>query len=206
MRSIKILFFIFLISINIVQAESARIYLNPSSNMDNLGNTFSVDVKIDTNDMYSHQFKLSWDKNILELTSAIPHPENLWRNYLKFQDNIVPGQYSIAYTAANPTLTGFTGTASITTLNFKVKGIGYTKISFSGVIMLDSNSKDISFNSIDGSFDNRKIGTRPIIRVRSIGTRTLGISDELIQSLMIVIALIVLAMTFIAFKFFARRK
>jgi hypothetical protein len=200
MKSIKIFILFFLLSISSVQATSIYLYPQNKTGL-TPGNTFSVDVKADVKDMLAYQFKLSWDKNILECVKATPHPENLWSNYIPVKNSITSGQYSLAYSVSQTTKIGFTGSTSLVTLQFKVKGTGQTKISFSDVFMFDSKVKNIPFTATDGSFDNRKTGyTRPVI-----STRTLGIS-ELVQPLIIIISLIVLLMAFIAFKFFARRK
>lgn len=205
MKSIKVFILFFLISISSVQAASLYLYPQDKTGL-TPGNTFSVDVKADVNDMLAYQFKLSWDKNILECVKATPHPENLWSKYIQLDNSITTGKYSIAYSVSQPTSIGFSGTASLVNLQFKVKGTGKTKISFSDVFMFDSKVKNIPFSATDGSFDNRKTVTRPIVRAIPTGRRTLGILDELIQPLTIVIALIVLAMAFIVFKFFARKK
>jgi hypothetical protein len=208
MKSIKIFILFFLLSISSVQAAS--IYLYPQNKIDNSlssGKIFSMDVNIDINDILAYQFKLSWDKNILECVKATPHPENLWSNYIPVKNSITSGQYSLAYSVSQTTKIGFTGSTSLVTLQFKVKGTGQTKISFSDVFMFDSKVKNIPFTVTDGSFDNTKTGTIPIAGVRSRGRKTLlGISNELFQPLIVVIVLIVLVMAFIAFKFFAKKK
>jgi hypothetical protein len=203
MITIKAFILFFLISISSVQAAS--LYLSPQSKTGlTPGNTFSVDVKADVKDMLAYQFKLSWDKNILECVKATPHPEKLWSKYIQLDNSITTGKYSIAYSVSQPT-SGFTGTISLVTLQFKVKGTGQTKISFSDVFMFDSKVKNISFTATDGSFDNRRTSTIPIIRGRTTGIRTLGISEELLQPLIVLIALIVLFTVFIVFKFFVKK-
>ena len=168
-----------------------------------------MDVKTDVNDLYGYQLKLSWDKNILELTSATPHPENLWQNYYLIDNSITPGMYSLAYTAMSPTSVGFTGTATLATLNFKVKGTGQTKMSFSGMLMADSDINEIPFKTINGSFDNRKTGyTTTTIRTlrRVVGRTNLGITEFLSNPTVILVALIaIVVIAYGSFKFFARK-
>lgn len=149
---IKVLIFFFIIGISFAQARAASVYLSPSSKSGNVGDTFSMDVKLDADDLYGYQLTLSWNKDIIELTSANPYPQNMWSDYFKLKDQITEGQYQLAYTAQVPSQS-FTGTATLATLNFRVKGAGETTISFSSVNLGNSSGDAIPFTSSDGSFN-----------------------------------------------------
>ena len=160
-KSISLLFSIFFL-LNASSVFAATLYANPSS-IDNpsltVGSNITVDVKIDNViNLYGFDFKLYWNKSILEFVSSTAHPENLWFGFTRWYDKVNNSYYQAAYSTGNPAMS-FTGSSSLATIKFKVIGIGSTNLSIQDAKLGDGWANKISYYVKDGSFNNQPVCT-----------------------------------------------
>ncbi len=144
--------------ISISVASAASLYINPASINKGIGNTFTVDLKIDVKELYTYDIILTYDKNILEATKVMLSFLNEPTTVVKNEINNNEGTVRIAVSSMPPALTK-TGTGTLANVTFKVKSLGKTNIHFYDYLLLNGNVMDIFTTVKDGVFDNTVLET-----------------------------------------------
>jgi len=144
------------------EAQSASLYLNPSSASYTLGNTFSIDVKVNTGGqaINAAQGTLVYDTNAFESVSISKSGSvfTLWT-----QDPVVsPADGTISFGGGipNPGFTGSSGKLFSISLKVRTTGIGTINWSSGAVLANDGKGTNILASMGGGSYAlNPKITT-----------------------------------------------
>lgn len=134
-------------------------YVDPSTTYTNVGQTFSVGVGADVNNLCGFDFNLFWETNLLDCVVAIPNPP--WTYFLianNMDDNYnsTHGRYWCAYARQYPGLP-FSGTTHLATLIFDVQTLGYTALDLTDVALSDCDGRPI--DGWDGFKDSQDDGS-----------------------------------------------
>jgi hypothetical protein len=118
--------------------------------------TFNIEIKVENvNNLYSFEFKLSWNPSILNCTDEDLHPPAEWGNYtfvwpMNKWERIQSGLYVVAVTALSPA-PPFSGNASLVTLTFKALNTGNTVLHLYDTILGDyPDANEIPHTTTDG--------------------------------------------------------
>lgn len=145
------------------QETTLRVY--PQTKTTFVNQTFTIDIKIENvNNLYSFEFKLSWNPSVLNCTDEDLHPPAEWgTNWFAWPmdkwERIQSGLYVVAVTALNPA-PPFSGNASLVTLTFKALAVGSTTLDLHDTILGDyPSANEIPHTLTDGSVS---VSTQPV--------------------------------------------
>jgi len=158
-----VLLLLMMFPVGIAQETTLSVY--PSVKTTYVNQTFNIEIKVENvNNLYSFEFKLSWNPSILNLTDEDLHPPAEWgTNWFVWPMNkwerIQNGLYVVAVTALNPA-PPFSGNASLVTLTFKALAVGSTNLDLHGTILGDyPNANEIPHTVSDGTVN---VSTQPV--------------------------------------------
>jgi len=210
MKKNKIFVFLlvtFIFSIGISSASPTRLYIYPSSINKAVGNTFTVDVKVeDVANLFAWDFSMKFNQSILECLSVVEGP------FLKqygtrcvgaivdktYIDNRL-GTILSGCSLSKPDVK-VDGSGTLATITFRVKGVGKSTLDLYDTMLIDSDVKDIVHEVIDGNFNNMATKTAPR---RSRPIMPLGLNYTVIA---VIVAIILVVIVFGIFKFFVKKK
>jgi len=164
MRRALSLFLIFVFSFSVfvlpAQAQSASLYLNPSSNSYTVGNTFSVDIKVNTGGraINAAEGSLIFDTNAFEVTgfSKGGSAFTIWTQDPSFSNSA--GTIVFGGGIPNPGFTGAAGKIFSITLKIKTTGTGTINWSSGAILANDGKGTNILASMVGGSYNlNPKI-------------------------------------------------
>jgi len=153
-------------------ASATKIYVYPSNIKKNLGDTFTVDVKLDSvSDLYGYEFKLYWDTKLLDCVNKVSYVNGIWsKNYQwKNELNEGLGYVWISYSGLSPA-TSFNGNIKLATLTFKTTGSGKGNFNLYETKLATSNGNKITHDVGNGYFEV----SGSYIRSRGVKTPTMA--------------------------------
>lgn len=132
----------------VASPPATRIYIDPSTNTANVGDSFNVTIRIEeAHDFYSYELRLGFYNSVLNATSAIegdfPGLGGVWKTY--FWAKIYPEQsflYIVNTLYGAPR--GVEGTGTLATITFKVVGAGESGLHLYDVVLVDSFGDEIT--------------------------------------------------------------
>jgi hypothetical protein len=155
-------------TINIASAAQTKIYVDPPKVMDltlTQGKNFTINVtvtNVEEPGLYAYQFKLYYDKTILNATSVNLPPGHFLTPTLASTNIFVTElkvYHDLGYVSAAVTLMsdepGKTGSGTLVTITFNVTGIGSSTLDLKDIILLDPNLQEIPHEVVDGQFSNK---------------------------------------------------
>jgi hypothetical protein len=163
MKALKLFFVpIFMLTLFSNAAFAATIYVSPASIVNQSltpGSNFTVNIKIDNAvSLYGFDFKVYWNNSLLDFVSATSSSNNIWLNSLKWLDKNYSNYYNAAYSAMIPA-NGFTGSTTLVTIKFRVKGIGTSSLEIKDVKLGNSLAFPITYTVSSGLFNNQPVCT-----------------------------------------------
>jgi hypothetical protein len=158
-----LLFLLSMLPAGSAQETTLRVY--PQTKTTYVNQTFNIEIKVENvNNLYSFEFKLSWNASILNCTDENLHPPPEWgTNWFVWPQNkwerIQSGLYVVAVTALSPA-PPFSGNASLVTLTFKALSVGSTTLDLHDTILGDyPDANEIPHTVIDGTVN---VSTQPV--------------------------------------------
>ena len=133
----------------------ANVYVDPTENVYNPGDTFTVDINIaDVVDLYSWGIKVSWDRDLLVVTDVTEGSFlALQPDGTAFVKKIYRDYVDVGCTTLGDWF-GITGSGTLMTITFDVLDAGKTSLEIFYSVLLDSvASAEISHTVEDGSFE-----------------------------------------------------
>ena len=126
---------------------NANVFLSPSSKNANVGDTFAVDINLDTTkEIYGYELVLNFDPNVLETTSISEG------NFLKkdgattfpiLMTNNTLGEIVVAVIRLGSD-NGMSGNGIVATINFKAKNAGTSTLKLKDVSLQNPDATEIS--------------------------------------------------------------
>jgi hypothetical protein len=141
-----------------VSAETARVYVDPSSLVDSAltpPQTFPINVTVaNIIDLYGFEFKLGYDTTLLDLVGVTIHQFLKPSTFMVANEtNEEEGWYWLGISSmASPP--GVDGSGPLVTLTFKVTGIGSCALDIYDIKFVDSDAALIPVSVEDGYFEN----------------------------------------------------
>lgn len=134
--------------------------VEPSSMAVFKGETFTVDVKLtDVADLYGWEFKLYWNRTVLNCTNVSVNVPSVWQNTtqqygsgLENSFNTTHGRYFKAMTPTDPA-PSFNGSMTLVTLTFSATETGATQLMLQGTKLGDRSANPIAHSVTSGSVD-----------------------------------------------------
>lgn len=127
------------------QAATTTASIIPSSISAVVGQNFDVNITItDVSNLYGWEFRLSWNANLLNLTSVTEGPflKSSNRTFFSSNFNSTSGVMVVDCTLMG-NVPGVSGTGTLSTITFHVENAGQGQLSLYGVTLVDPNNIDI---------------------------------------------------------------
>lgn len=168
----KSFLFLFLIAVSILGScatkvkgqEEPKVYVDPPIVNALPGKTFTLNVKVaDVKNLYTYQFYLRWDPNLLDATDVAEEPflnaEGTYRTSFNFRIQNTPdylGDSGYVYVACTllgePATAAASGSGTLTTLTFLVKEEGNTSLHLYDTKLINSLIVEMSHDTDDSYF------------------------------------------------------
>lgn len=148
------LFLLALTAVNVVYAPGAVIYMNPSENIFNPEETFTIYINVDSVvDLYAWEIKLTWEPGVLEFVSVVEGSFLSAGGFTFFASTVnqVFGEALFGATLIGA-VPGVSGSGELAQVTFMVEEAGKSSLQFSETAMVNSGLVDISHSSKDGEF------------------------------------------------------
>lgn len=167
MRRALSLFLIFVFGLSVfalpAEAQSASLYLSPSSNSYTVGNTFSVDVKINTGgqSINAAQGTLVFDTNAFEVTGTSKKGSvfTLWIQDISVSNSA--GTITFSGGLPSPGFSGSAGKLFTIILKVKTSGVGRITWSSGAVLVNDGRGTNILASMEGGGYTLNPLITIP---------------------------------------------
>jgi hypothetical protein len=149
--------FAFSVKTSVAQSE-AVIYVSPEMNSAAPGESFNIMVDIkQAENVYSWQFKLSWDPTVLEVQD-VQEGDFLNQRVYKTQfqeyvDNEAGNLVIVCFFLGEPRGSSASGDGTLATVTFHVKDTGYTALLLYDTELLDYDILELSHTSEPGYFE-----------------------------------------------------
>jgi len=141
-----------LLSAASLQAYAATLTPVAAPNPATVGQAVELDVQlIDVTDLYSYQFSLAFDPNVLQ-ASSVTLGDFLGGTYNSegIIDNAA-GTVSFVFSTLLGSIPGVSGTGSLATISFQAIGSGNSSVTFFDTLLVDSGQLDIATTLGSGS-------------------------------------------------------
>lgn len=148
--------FAFSLKTSLAQSE-AVFYVNPEMNSAAPGESFTIKVEIkQAENVYSWQFKLSWDPNVLEV-QAVQEGDFLSQRVYKTQfqeyiNNEAGNLVVVCFFLGEPRDSSASGDGTLATVTLGVKDTGYTNLMLFDTKLLDYDIVELPHTSESGYF------------------------------------------------------
>jgi len=159
--AISALLLLTMLQTSMAQEEWTRLRVVPNQTYKVKNMTFSIDIYVENvTNMFSFEFKLSWNKTILSCTSDNIHPPDIWgSNWLcplneTQRINNTSGRYWVAVTSHPPApLFGNSthNSTSLVTLNFKAIEVGKSDLTLYDTYLLNGSLSEIPHTKKNGT-------------------------------------------------------
>lgn len=134
------------------RSQSTVVSVFPSSIVANVGQSFSINVTIsDVLDLYGWEFRLSWNPALIDAFNAAEGPflKRSGETFFSYNINATAGRMVVDCTLLGM-ISGASGSGTLSTITFNVKGTGECPLDLYNIILLDSLEQLISCQAIDG--------------------------------------------------------
>jgi len=159
-----------------VSAATTKLYINPDSIVNESltpGTSFNITVKIsDVADMFAYEFKIYYNRTILNCTKAIrpaghflepqldPGSQFIPTWELKDNFNATHGRLWLSFTLMAPEA-GRSGSGTLVQITFKILALGNTPITLGETQLVDGAAQLISHQAVSSYFSNLPIPPPP---------------------------------------------
>lgn len=134
--------------------SNTTISVSPSTSTAEIGETFSIDIRIsDVIDLYGWEFKLKWNKTILDPLNVIEGTflKNNGDTYFINKINETLGYMLVDCTLLG-NIPGVSGTGTLATVEFSVNGQGECSLDLYDTKLVSSLEESITHTTNDGNF------------------------------------------------------
>ena len=144
--------------VSIAYASETKLFVDPPSKNVVIDNQFTINVSVaDVDNLAGYEFKLYWKKDILNATSVIETPPEVWEGNwsawgpgIENDFNETHGRYYKGVTSQLPAPL-FNGSTTLTKITFKAIELGQTDLILKDTGLSDSLGQPISHIKINGT-------------------------------------------------------
>jgi len=133
-------------------ASSTTVSVSPSTITASVGQNFTVNVTVSNiYDLYGWQFRLNWTAGLIEVVKVIEGPflKLGGSTYFYWNANSTAGRM-VADCTLLGNVPGVSGSGTLATITFNVKGVGQSPLTLWDVVLLNSFEQSISCQVVSG--------------------------------------------------------
>ena len=187
MKKIILLGFVFVLSLStffgtcfiplLAENPETKIYVDPQISTASLGETFNLRVNItQAENVYSWQFKLSWDPTVLEVQDAqeggfLSQGGVYKTQFQEYINNEAGNLVVVCLFLGEPRASSASGDGTLATVTFYAKAEGYTPLHLYDTELTDYDILELPHTSEDGCFLHARFTYTPTIP--SVGEATM---------------------------------
>jgi len=132
-------------------ASSTTVSVSPSTITASVGQNFTVNVTVsNVYDLYGWQFRLNWTAGLIEVVKVTEGPFlKLGSTYFYWDINATAGRM-VADCTLLGNVPGVSGSGTLATITFNVKGVGQSPLTLWDVVLLNSFEQSITCQVVSG--------------------------------------------------------